>query len=153
MRTQTVLTLQSLHQQVCAHRSSAGRGGQEPRLTGGFPGEMHGWGEGRPKQQQAPSCGASSITVTGDDQKRVQPSAGCDPRSGRGPRHSGALPAQLSRCPALHPFPGVHGTREAKPRRYKVRQTLLIHCTITTISYSCRIRKGYNYNVTCTNLR
>lgn len=46
-----------------------------------------------------------------------------------------------------------HALREAMPRGYKVRQTLLIHCTITTISYSCRIRKGYNYNVTCTNLR
>ena len=31
-------------------------------------------------------------------------------------------------------LPGARGVREAKPRRYKVRQTLLIHCTITTIS-------------------
>lgn len=50
-------------------------------------------------------------------------------------------------------LPTARAVREAKPRGYKVRQTLLIHCTITTISYSCRIRKGYNYNVTCTNLR
>lgn len=52
-----------------------------------------------------------------------------------------------------HALSMAHALREAMPRGYKVRQTLLIHCTITTISYSCRIRKGYNYNVTCTNLR
>lgn len=41
------------------------RGGQDPGLTGGSPGEMHGWGEGWPKQQQAPAVGLEASLLQG----------------------------------------------------------------------------------------
>lgn len=131
MGAELVLTPQGLHQQVCAHQKPCTEGRWDPGPRGdAWDGVGVKLNSSRTLKRHHP----------GVDGKRLQ--VLCEA--------TGETEAPGAWALGATSLPGARRVREAKPRGYKVRQTLLIHCTITTISYSCRIRKGYNYNVTCT---